>query len=330
MVGYVVNEQVRGYLTFTFKGHNPDGFLWNDMVVPEFFWENTDALNQLLAFLHCQADQVSRVIFHTQDDNFHHLFFDPRSGIEEVVHPVAQQTNVSAAGIMYRITDAGKIFSDLSGHRFRGPDICLGLHIQDSFIPANNGTLTVAFKNGVAQAAADCSWDVQLSLDIAEFSSLLVGAVDVRTLLSLGPAQITDYAQADKVNEVFRAEKPICVIGFQLSFSLTGLKKIMYNIFRLEGDFMPKIRSSTDLRNNYNEISTFCHESREPVYITKSGKGDLAVMSIETYEMLSGKLELYRLLDEGRIAVGEGKTRPFEEVMRDIRQELGKRRIVHT
>ncbi len=90
---------------------------------------------------------------------------------------------------------------------------------------------------------------------------------------------------------------------------------------------MPKIRSSTDLRNNYNEISTFCHESREPVYITKSGKGDLAVMSIETYEMLSGKLELYRLLDEGRIAVGEGKTRPFEEVMRDIRQELADGKI---
>ena len=44
---------------------------------------------------------------------------------------------------------------------------------------------------------------------------------------------------------------------------------------------MPNIKSSTDLRNNYNEISTFCHESREPVFITKTA-GDLAVMSIET------------------------------------------------
>lgn len=25
---------------------------------------------------------------------------------------------------------------------------------------------------------------------------------------------------------------------------------------------MPNIKSSTDLRNNYNEISKFCHESR--------------------------------------------------------------------
>ena len=41
---------------------------------------------------------------------------------------------------------------------------------------------------------------------------------------------------------------------------------------------MPKIRSSADLRNNYNEISTFCHDYAEPVFITKNGKGDLAVM----------------------------------------------------
>lgn len=85
---------------------------------------------------------------------------------------------------------------------------------------------------------------------------------------------------------------------------------------------MPNIKSSTDLRNNYNEISKFCHESREPIFITKNGQGDLAVMSIETYEMLNGKLELYRLLDEGRAAVKEGRKRALADVMRDIRQEI--------
>jgi len=85
---------------------------------------------------------------------------------------------------------------------------------------------------------------------------------------------------------------------------------------------MPYIKSSTDLRNNYNEISTFCHESREPVFITKNGQGDLAVMSIETYEALNGKLELYRLLDESRSAVTEGRKRPFADIMKDIRKEI--------
>jgi PHD/YefM family antitoxin component YafN of YafNO toxin-antitoxin module len=85
---------------------------------------------------------------------------------------------------------------------------------------------------------------------------------------------------------------------------------------------MPNIKSSTDLHNNYNEISTFCHENREPVFITKNGQGDLVVMNIETYEALSGKLELYRLLDEGRAAVKAENRRPLQEVMKDIKQVI--------
>jgi hypothetical protein len=48
----------------------------------------------------------------------------------------------------------------------------------------------------------------------------------------------------------------------------------------------------------------------------------LPVMSIETYEATSGKLELYRLLDEGRTAVKNGRKRPLADVMADIKQEI--------
>ena len=54
---------------------------------------------------------------------------------------------------------------------------------------------------------------------------------------------------------------------------------------------MPIIRPSSDLRNNYNEISTMCHKTNKPVYITKNGAGDLAIMSIELYEELAEKHE---------------------------------------
>lgn len=45
-------------------------------------------------------------------------------------------------------------------------------------------------------------------------------------------------------------------------------------------------------------------------------------MSIETFELLSGKVELYQLLDEGRTAVKEGKKRPMHEVMKDIKASI--------
>ncbi|MBQ9664578.1 MAG: type II toxin-antitoxin system prevent-host-death family antitoxin [Oscillospiraceae bacterium] len=87
---------------------------------------------------------------------------------------------------------------------------------------------------------------------------------------------------------------------------------------------MPNIRSSADLRNNYNEISSFCHQYTEPVFITKNGKGDLAVMSIETYEKLMGRFELYGLLQEGLQDVQDGKTRPLSEALADLRAKRAK------
>jgi len=87
---------------------------------------------------------------------------------------------------------------------------------------------------------------------------------------------------------------------------------------------MPEIRPSADLRNNYNEISAYCREHSEPIFITKNGKGDLAVMSIDAYERLCGKFELYRLLNEGLEAEKAGKVRPFSEAVSDIRSELNK------
>ncbi len=62
---------------------------------------------------------------------------------------------------------------------------------------------------------------------------------------------------------------------------------------------MPTIRPSSDLGKNYSEISTLCHKYNEPVYITNEGVGDLAVMSIEAYEMLVGRFELYAELEKG-------------------------------
>ena len=85
---------------------------------------------------------------------------------------------------------------------------------------------------------------------------------------------------------------------------------------------MPKIKPSSELRNNYNEISDFCHKYNEPVYITKNGHGDLAVISIEVYEKLIGKYELHKLLDEGIEAKKKNKVKPFSSALKDIKKGL--------
>jgi len=87
---------------------------------------------------------------------------------------------------------------------------------------------------------------------------------------------------------------------------------------------MATIRPSSDLRNHYNEISAFCHENREPVFLTKNGKGDLVVLSNAEYELLCGRNELHRLLDEG-LESEDG--RPAEEVFEELRGKYGFKRL---
>ena len=63
---------------------------------------------------------------------------------------------------------------------------------------------------------------------------------------------------------------------------------------------MPTIRPISDLRNNANEISDFCRQTREPVYITRNGSGDMVVLSMEEYERQQALIDLY-----GKLAVAE-------------------------
>lgn len=85
---------------------------------------------------------------------------------------------------------------------------------------------------------------------------------------------------------------------------------------------MPTIVSSTRLRNEYNEISQVCHEQMDPVYVTRNGNGDLAVMSIEAYEALARRGQLVRELERGRADVEAGRTMPAAEAIQRLREEF--------
>ena len=85
---------------------------------------------------------------------------------------------------------------------------------------------------------------------------------------------------------------------------------------------MPTIKPSAYLRNNYNEVSEFCNSRAEPIFITKNGHGDLAVMSIDTYEKFCGRYELYHLLDEALEAENAGNHMDYRDFMAEFRKEM--------
>ena len=87
---------------------------------------------------------------------------------------------------------------------------------------------------------------------------------------------------------------------------------------------MPTIRPISDLRNNSNEISEFCRTSREPVFITKNGVGDMVVLSIEMFERQQAQLELYSRLAEAEteLAQGAASSTDFFEFAKKLRTDV--------
>ena len=63
-----------------------------------------------------------------------------------------------------------------------------------------------------------------------------------------------------------------------------------------------EIKSSTSLRNQYNEISDYCKETGQPVYLTKNGEGDLVVMSVKAFEERENILRIKEKLLEVKLA----------------------------
>jgi len=86
---------------------------------------------------------------------------------------------------------------------------------------------------------------------------------------------------------------------------------------------MPQIRPVSDLRNNFPEISRIIHETREPVFLTKNGHGDMVVMSIEQYENQQYDAEVFGML---KMAETEAKTTTkrytHNEVMSKARERI--------
>lgn len=52
------------------------------------------------------------------------------------------------------------------------------------------------------------------------------------------------------------------------------------------------IKASAALRNDYASISALAKETKEPIYITKNGEGDMVLMSIDAFEKREQMLQL--------------------------------------
>ena len=79
---------------------------------------------------------------------------------------------------------------------------------------------------------------------------------------------------------------------------------------------MPKIIPIRELRDT-NAISEMCHNTEEPVFITKNGYGDMVIMSMEAYEHQQIMNEVYAKLATAEVQHEAGMGRPLADILKE-------------
>ena len=85
---------------------------------------------------------------------------------------------------------------------------------------------------------------------------------------------------------------------------------------------MPQIIPIKDLKDT-SGISELCHSTKEPIYITKNGYGDMVLMSIELFEEQRKKWEMYSEIELSEEQIAQGKTKNAKDALASVRQKYG-------
>jgi PHD/YefM family antitoxin component YafN of YafNO toxin-antitoxin module len=83
---------------------------------------------------------------------------------------------------------------------------------------------------------------------------------------------------------------------------------------------MPQIIPIRDLKKT-SELSALCRNSKEPVFITKNGYGDMVIMSMETYERTIYMSDVYRKLEQGERSIETGDVVNAFDSLDEIRKK---------
>lgn len=82
---------------------------------------------------------------------------------------------------------------------------------------------------------------------------------------------------------------------------------------------MPKIIPIKDLKNTA-QISDLCHNSDEPIFITKNGYGDMVIMSVESFENTMKQLNMYQEIEISEKQIIQGQTKDARKSLSSLRE----------
>jgi len=211
---YDENGNINGYLVYKFQNGKAGNYTINNIYVKELIYENTEVLRTLLGFLRKQEDQVNLVIFNTEDENFAYLFDNPLNDSLNYIPYGYLETNTQAIGVMYKIFDIKGAFNNCMHRNYNNANLAARFLIKDSFSKEKKHDIIVKFENGVAMLDSK-EFEVTVKINMADFSSLFLGCVNIKGLFKLGLLELDNPELIDELDRAFYCnEKPVCYTDF--------------------------------------------------------------------------------------------------------------------
>lgn len=215
VIGYVEEGKVKGYFVYSIKE--------KDLHIHEFFFDSPDVIREFSTFLNSQSDQIKRVIMNSNLDEILHFVRSPESGEKTMVDFPSTTDNKHIAnvgiGVMYRIVNCLEFFNELKEkNHFFNPGITLSvkLSINDNFFPLNSSPFILYIINGeIVEVREEGPFDVELRMNVAEFSSMVMGVENAHFYLKWGLMEISDESYIKVVNSLFQTDsKPMIFKAF--------------------------------------------------------------------------------------------------------------------
>ena len=197
--------RITGYLTFEFTPVDHYTDMYHDLTVREMVYEDMDTLEEFLTFF-------ARI--YTPEENFQMYFTNPDSGENRAYDGAIQEIGRKNMGHMFRILSVENYFRQQDHCEGKtGRDFILELQVKDTFVEENNRSFFLKIQGGRIRLLENredhIRADVRLETDIADLSSLAMGAISLKEFLWSRRMKCSDESYGQDIQRAIGwSEKP--------------------------------------------------------------------------------------------------------------------------
>lgn len=204
---YDPDGQIRGYAAYRFRSASDTNYTQNCLSVEELVYEDGAVLRALLMALRMQEDLAQTVILRTGEEDFHHLLADPQDVSKNYIDFGFLQTNVSAVGTMFKLTDPERFVEKTAYRTFPAGRITAAFSYRDEMQDVDD-CLRVSIMDG-RWSVVDRDEPVEVTVRCrqGDLAALLMGSAELPALLRLGAARADDPEKARVLGALLHCEQ---------------------------------------------------------------------------------------------------------------------------